>query len=63
MFLAAKGRKMVILQKAFEDSWPSGVEKWPFYNRPSIRFGHFRVTARAAEIGARTTFYSLDKRP
>ena len=50
-------------QEASEGSWPPGAEKWPFYKRPSIRIGHFWATARAAEIGARTTFYSLDKRP
>ena len=50
-------------QEASEGSWPPGAEKWPFYNRPSIRIGHFGATARAAEIGANTSFYGLDRRP
>ena len=49
-------------QEASEGSWPPGAEKWSFYNRPSIRIGHFWATARAAEIGARTTFYRQDHR-
>ena len=50
-------------QEASEGSWPPGAEKWSFYYRPSIRIGYFWATARAAEIGTKTTFYSLDKRP
>ena len=47
-------------QEASEGFWPPGSEKWPFYKRPLIRAGHFWATVRAAEIGARTTFSSLD---
>ena len=43
-------------QEVSEGSWPPGAEKWLFYNRSSIRIGHFWATARAAETRAMTTF-------
>ena len=47
-------------QEASESYWLRGAEKWPFYEGPPQKIVHFRPDAWAAELRARTAFYSLD---